>query len=171
MIARLITVFATALGVSAIVASAIFKPLPRLLWNASASAPIGFYAVQPITTLAVGDLVVVQPPRPLEAYLVGLHYIGAGVPLIKRVAALTGQTVCRDGLLISVDGTALGSAQVSDHLRRSLPVWHGCTTLMATQVFLMTWSEPASLDGRYFGPLLRSSVIGRAVPIWTRETQ
>jgi type IV secretory pathway protease TraF len=26
---------------------------------------------------------------------------------------------------------------------------------------------PASLDGRYFGPSLVSSVIGRAVPVWT----
>jgi type IV secretory pathway protease TraF len=26
---------------------------------------------------------------------------------------------------------------------------------------------PTSLDGRYFGPLPLSSVIGRALPLWT----
>ena len=28
---------------------------------------------------------------------------------------------------------------------------------------------PDSLDGRYFGPLPASSIIGRAVPLWTDE--
>ena len=26
-----------------------------------------------------------------------------------------------------------------------------------------------SFDGRYFGPLPASSIVGRAVPLWTRE--
>jgi type IV secretory pathway protease TraF len=31
----------------------------------------------------------------------------------------------------------------------------------------MNWNEPASLDGRYFGPLPRSAIVGRAAPLWT----
>jgi type IV secretory pathway protease TraF len=33
----------------------------------------------------------------------------------------------------------------------------------------MNWSVPDSLDGRYFGPIPTSSVIGRALPLWTDE--
>jgi type IV secretory pathway protease TraF len=33
----------------------------------------------------------------------------------------------------------------------------------------MNWDEPDSLDGRYFGPLPRSAVIARAIPILTDE--
>ncbi len=33
----------------------------------------------------------------------------------------------------------------------------------------MNWDEADSLDGRYFGPLPRSAVVARAVPIWTDE--
>jgi len=33
----------------------------------------------------------------------------------------------------------------------------------------MNWDVPDSLDGRYFGPIPTSSVIGRALPLWTDE--
>jgi type IV secretory pathway protease TraF len=37
------------------------------------------------------------------------------------------------------------------------------------EVFLMNWEVRDSLDGRYFGPVPASSVIGRALPLWTDE--
>ena len=42
---------------------ALFHPAPRLIWNASASVPIGLYAVHPAGALHVTELVVVQPPE------------------------------------------------------------------------------------------------------------
>jgi type IV secretory pathway protease TraF len=41
--------------------------------------------------------------------------------------------------------------------------------LAGDEVFLMNWDEPASLDGRYFGPIPLHAVVGRAVPLWTFE--
>ena len=41
----------------------LFHPLPRLIWNASASVPIGLYAVHPAGALHVTELLVVQPPE------------------------------------------------------------------------------------------------------------
>jgi type IV secretory pathway protease TraF len=35
----------------------------------------------------------------------------------------------------------------------------------------MNWDEPASLDSRYFGPLPLTTVVGRAVPLWTFEEE
>src|SRR3546814_8134729 len=41
-------------------------PLPKLLlWNASASAPIGLYRINPFARPAVGDMVAVAPPPAL----------------------------------------------------------------------------------------------------------
>lgn len=37
------------------------------------------------------------------------------------------------------------------------------------EVFLMNRDEPASLDGRYFGPIPASAIVGRAQPLWTFE--
>jgi type IV secretory pathway protease TraF len=48
-----------------------------------------------------------------------------------------------------------------------LPVWRGCRRIAAGEVFLMNGNVPDSLDGRYFGPLAVSAVIGRARPVWT----
>ena len=40
----------------------------------------------------------------------------------------------------------------------------------AGEIFLMNPTVPDSLDGRYFGPLPVTSIVARAVPLWTDET-
>ena len=145
------------------------KPAPSLVWNASESIPIGFYRVQPAGELTVTDLVVAMPPKPLATFLSEAGYLPRGVPLIKRVLALPGQTVCRKGLTISVDGIEMGLARERDTRGRPLPDWQSCRVVAKGDIFLMNWDEPASLDGRYFGPIAASSIIGRADPLWTFE--
>jgi conjugative transfer signal peptidase TraF len=148
--------------------SAMFQPVPKLIWNASASVPIGLYAVHPAGALQIGELLVVSPPEPLAAFLDERHYLPMGVPLLKRVAALPGQTVCSKGSTITVDGIAVGVALRRDHLGRPLPTWQGCRALSAGEVFLMNRRSAASLDGRYFGPLPTTTIVGRADPIWIK---
>jgi conjugative transfer signal peptidase TraF len=147
--------------------SAVYRPVPKLIWNASASVPIGLYAVQPAGALQIGELLVVTPLEPLATFLDERHYLPKGVPLLKHVTALPGQTVCRAGGTITVDGIAAGVALGRDHLGRRLPTWQGCRVLAEGEVFLMNRRSPASLDGRYFGPLPTKTIVGRADPIWT----
>jgi type IV secretory pathway protease TraF len=68
-----------------------------------------------------------------------------------------------------VDGLAIGDALGRDHLRRLLPVWQGCRLISVGEVFLMNRQSPDSLDGRYFGPLPTTTIVGRAEPLWTLE--
>jgi conjugative transfer signal peptidase TraF len=145
------------------------KPAPSLVWNASESVPIGLYRVEPAGKLAVTDLVVAMPPEPLATFLSEAGYLPRGVPLIKRVLALPGQTICRKDLTISVDGIKMGTARERDSRGRSLPDWQDCRVVAKGDIFLMNWDEPASLDGRYFGPIATSSIVGRAEPLWTFE--
>jgi len=149
--------------------SALLHPAPKLLWNASASVPIGLYAVQRAGALYVGELLVVAPPEPLASFLDQRRYLPKGVPLLKRILALPGQTVCRRERTIIVDGRAMGDALGRDHLGRLLPVWHGCRLIAAGQVFLMNRQSLNSFDGRYFGPLPTTTIVGRAEPLWTHE--
>ncbi|OCJ70570.1 S26 family signal peptidase [Agrobacterium tumefaciens] len=152
------------------VAIAAFVDFPKkLIWNASASTPIGLYSIAPARHLEVADLVAVRAPEPLAAFMVERGYIGRGVPLMKRVAGLPGQQVCRRDHAIAIDGMPMGDALDRDHLGRPLPVWQGCRRIGEDELFLMNWSVPDSLDGRYFGPLPTSTVIGRATPLWTDE--
>lgn len=142
---------------------------PRLVWNASASVPVGLYEIGSATPLEVNDLVAVNAPEPLAAFLADRGYLPRGVPLLKRVAALPGQTVCRSGADITVDGNTVGDALDRDRLGRTLPIWQGCHRLGASELFLMNIGVRDSLDGRYFGPLAVTTVIGRATPLYTDE--
>jgi conjugative transfer signal peptidase TraF len=133
------------------------------------SVPIGLYRVQPATALAVTELVAIQPPDLLAAFLDLNGYLPIGVLMLKRVLALPGQTVCRTGLTVTVDGINMGQARERDGRGRPLPAWLGCSVIADGDVFVMNWQSADSLDSRYFGPLPASAVIGRAVPVWTDE--
>lgn len=162
------TLLAT-LGATTAVAFSGPSSHPELIWNASPSVPTGLYRVVREAHPKVMDLVVVRPPQDLVWFLAEGHYLPRGVPLLKHVAALGGQRVCRIGFAVSVDGVPYGDALPRDRRGRPLPSWRGCLVLTADQVFLMNPERPDSLDGRYFGPLDRSTIVGRAEPIWTDE--
>ena len=161
-----ITTYAAVLFVAL---TSVFHPAPKLLWNASASVPIGLYAVRRALPLRIGELVVVTPPQPLAQFFAARRYLPLGVPLVKHVLALPGQTVCRSGRAITVDRAVVGEALEHDRFGRALPDWQGCRALAPGEVFLMNTAPPDSLDGRYFGPLPLTTIVGRADPIWTRE--
>jgi conjugative transfer signal peptidase TraF len=163
------TLALTLLASGAVVLPGVASPPPQLIWNASASVPIGLYSVQPEPEPKVPDIVVVRPPEALVGFLSDGGYLPRGVPLLKHVAAVGGQRICRMGAAVSIDGMTVGEALGHDRRGRPLPVWQGCTILAADQVFLFNADRPDSLDGRYFGPLSRTTIVGRAQPIWTRS--
>ena len=162
-------VLVTAAAAHAIVFASLTPTSPRLVWNASASVPIGFYTITPPERIEVSDLVAVMPPEPVASFMVERGYVARGVPLLKRVIGLPGQRVCRDGHAITIDSVPLGEARDHDSRGRDLPVWQGCRLIADAEVFLMNPDVGDSLDGRYFGPLPASVVIGRATPLFTDE--
>ena len=131
--------------------------------------PTGLYAVRPAGVLHVGELVVLRPPEPLASFLADRGYLPKGVPLLKRILALPGQTVCRVGRTITIDAIATGEALEFDRRGRPLPVWQGCRAIAPGEVFVMNSRSEDSLDGRYFGPLPASAITGRADPLCTHE--
>ena len=104
-------------------------------------------------------------------FLADGRFLPRGIPMLKRVLALPGQTVCRDDLRITVDKTEMGVAREHDSRGRPLPVWQGCHVVADGEVFLMNWQSADLLDGRYFGALPASAIVGRAEPLWTGEEE
>lgn len=143
------------------------KPHPWLLWNASASAPVGLYTVSEANSLTLGELIVVTPPPDIAHFMAERHYLPMRVPLMKHVAALPGQRVCRRGSIVTVDDSVVAVARTRDRAGRPLPAWHGCYHILAGDLFLLN-AAPDSLDGRYFGSLPASGLIGIARPLLTR---
>ncbi len=167
---KIATATAASLFGTSFAAIALFDPLPRVIWNASASAPTGLYRIEPVSDPAHGALVAVTPPAPLARWLAERGYLGERVPLLKHIAARPGQRVCRIGAVVSVDARPVAIARERDSRGRPLPTWQGCRSLRVGELLMLNPDHADSMDGRYFGPLPASTVIGRAIPILTRDT-
>jgi conjugative transfer signal peptidase TraF len=154
-----------AAGIACLGITIVAPPPPRLVWNASASAPIGLYRVTPGAPLERGDMVIAWAPAGPRALAAQRHYLPGNVPLVKRVAGVPGQRICAVGSGIFVDGRRVAARLARDPSRRPLPWWRGCMTLQNGALFLLM-DAPASFDGRYFGPTSARDVIGKATPLW-----
>ena len=166
---RIVNLLATALASITLGTSAFVGPPKMLIWNASASAPIGLYLIRPADDLDVTDLVAVTAPPLIAEFLSDGGYLPMGMPMMKRILALPGDTVCRHGLDVVAYGSTIGHARERDKAGRKMPVWEGCRRIGGDELFLMNFDVEDSVDGRYFGPFPRASVIGRALPVWTDE--
>jgi conjugative transfer signal peptidase TraF len=157
-----------AIGCGAVTATIVVRPVPRLIWNASASAPIGLYAVSPAGRVHVGDTVIAWPPRDVRALAAARHYLPSGVPLVKRVAAGPGHRICGLAGTITVDGMVAAKRHAVDPAGRAMPWWRGCHWLGDDQYLLLMANVPTSFDGRYFGMTKGADIVGPARLLWRR---
>jgi conjugative transfer signal peptidase TraF len=141
---------------------------PVLVYNASASAPIGFYRVLPAFPMRRGDLVLVPVPDAVAGLAAERGYIPLTVPLVKRVAATAGAIVCALDRRVTIDGRHVADQLVVDRKGRRLPAWSGCRRLGRGEIFILMTAPPDSFDSRYFGPVSAAAVIGRLEPLWLR---
>lgn len=157
----------TGVALAALLLPALHSPQLRLVWNASASLPLGFYRIEPGAPARVGDVAAVRPSPALESFMAERRYVERNVPLLKPIVAVAGATVCRTGLRVTIDGRVVAAALPRDRFGRPLPQWSGCRQLGTQELFLIAPDSAASFDSRYFGPITRTQVIGRASPVWT----
>ncbi|MEO8722913.1 MAG: S26 family signal peptidase [Sphingobium sp.] len=157
----------TGAALAALLVPAIHRPHLRLVWNASASVPLGLYRIDPNAIPRVGDLVAVRPSPALTGFMAARRYVEANALLVKPVAALAGATFCRADQRVILDGRTVALALRRDRFGRALPSWSGCQRLTHNQLVLIAPALRASFDSRYFGPVHRGQVIGRAIPLWT----
>lgn len=152
----------------AIVIQLIFPPAPRLVWNASASAPIGLYFVRPGARPKAGDMVVAWVPKPWRRLAATRHYLPENVSLVKRVAGVQHDRICGVGPAITVNGRQVATRLAADGQGRPMPWWQGCRVLGKGDYFLLMEGVAASFDGRYFGITGAPDLVGKAYPLWTR---
>ena len=145
----------------------VYSPAPRLVWNASASAPIGLYWVWPGDAPGRGEMAIAWIPRRWRTLAAERHYLPGNVPLVKRVAAVKGDLVCGSGPRVFVNGVPVATRLARDPGGRALPWWQGCRRLGRGD-FLLLMDAPGSFDGRYFGVSSGRDLVGRARLIWRR---
>lgn len=168
--ARILLAGFAAVGLAALAWAAFVSPLPRLTYNPSDSVAVGWYRIEPFASLprplSVDSIVLV--PLPAEAAMLAAQrgYLPTRVPLLKRVGAVAPQHVCIVAGQVRIDGVPAAAALPADRLGRPLPSLQLCRRLEPGELFLLSVTNPASFDSRYFGPVSASAVIGVARPIW-----
>jgi conjugative transfer signal peptidase TraF len=154
------------LGSICLVVPGVAKPAPLLVYNASASAPLGFYRlVRDIPHR--DDFVLARLPAEAARLAAERQYLPASVPAVKRIAALAGDFVCADSGIVVINGRAVATTLLIDRDGRPLPAWKGCRALVDGEVFLLMEGVPTSFDGRYFGPVSTAAIVGKLMPLWT----
>lgn len=141
---------------------------PRLVWNATPSAPQGLYFIADKTP-ETSDYVLIEPSLATKTLIAERHYLPPDIPMIKRVTALPGAEICRVNAQILINGVHVADALEVDSSSRKMPHWSGCFTLQGSDFFLLNDHE-RSLDGRYFGATKKSQIIGVARPILIRDS-
>jgi conjugative transfer signal peptidase TraF len=172
--ARIVLAGFAAVGLAALAWAAFVSPLPRLIYNPSDSVPVGWYRVQPLDhraaslprRLEVGSVVLTRLPADAAALAAQRGYLPAHVPLLKRVGAAVPQHVCIVAGQVRIDGVPSAAVLPADRLGRPLPSLQLCRRLEPGELFLLSVTNPASFDSRYFGPVSASAVIGVAHPVW-----
>jgi conjugative transfer signal peptidase TraF len=158
----------------AVAASAVFAlAMPahllgfRLVYNPTTSAPTGWYGVTRPAQVKAADYVLARFPPEAAKLANDRQYLPSSVPLLKRVGAVGGQQVCFFRNSILIDGRAVAVTLSRDRLGRELVPWRHCRALESDELFLLSTTNPASFDSRYFGPIRWRDVIGEAIPLWT----
>ena len=172
--ARLMLVGLSACGLAALAWASFVSPLPRLTYNPSDSVAVGWYRIDPFDPrtaslprpLSVDSIVLVPLPAAAAALAAQRGYLPTRVPLLKRIGAVAPQQVCIVGRSVRIDGVPVAAVLPSDRMGRPLPSWQQCRRLESGELFLLSVTNPASFDSRYFGPIPASAVLGVAHPLW-----
>ena len=168
----------TAIGGAAVLALGVACYAAGARVNTTKSIPVGLYWASS-APVEKGAYVMFCPPQ------VGVFgdakergYIGGGFCpggygyLMKKVLAAKADavTVADDGVRVNGALLPLSAPLKTDKAGRPLPRYQTSSyELGNSEVLLMSDVSGTSFDGRYFGPLAASTVIGRAIPLYTDE--
>ena len=167
--ARIVLVALAACGLAALAWAAFVQPAVRIVYNPSDSVPVGWYRVTPAPllpdALPVGSIVLTTLPADAAALAAQRGYLPSHIPLLKRVGAVAPQHVCIVNGSVRIDGVPVAAVLRADRWGRPLPSWPQCRQLADSELFLLSVTNPASFDSRYFGPVSAAAVLGVAQPL------
>lgn len=173
MRAHLVLTLLSACGLGALAWASFVMPSAHVVYNPSNSVPVGWYRIEPVNSpansLHVGSIVLARLPAEPAALAAQRGYLPPHIPLLKRIGAIAPQHVCIVGGVVRIDGVPVAVVLRTDRMGRPLPSWPQCRVLVEGELFLLSATNPASFDSRYFGPIAASTVIGTAQPIYLEK--
>jgi len=161
MLIRVLGILSVATLCTASLVQIVRPSVPRLLYNPSSSAPVGWYKLSPNEYARRGDLVAALAPENGAVLAIEREYLPPNIPLIKTVWAVSGEQICHENGQVLVQGRPALVVLKHDVLGRHLPSRYGCYQLSKDEVFLVSTHVQTSFDSRYFGPVKRRNILGR----------
>ncbi|HEX3894811.1 MAG TPA: S26 family signal peptidase [Rudaea sp.] len=158
---RLYVLAASLIGSTICVDEAITLSGHELIVNTSPSMPRGLYWIalgeQPTRR---GEIVSFVPPASVGALIYARGWLAKGMPLLKPVGALAGDTYCVKDRRFVVNDVDAGPVFLLDGQGQPLPQIAGCHRIDRDQFLPVSSHLDRSFDGRYMGALSTHVVLG-----------
>lgn len=136
--------------------------------NISESLPRGLYLKHSVEkkTLLPGSLVSLSIPQ-VVTYLTIRDWLSNDIPIIKPIAAVTGDHVCIVAGRLEINSKFIGEVASHDSKGLPLPQISFCRDLQNEEIWLSSTRTLKSFDSRYFGPVLTGDITFQVEPIFT----
>ena len=139
----------------------------HLIYSPTPSMPIGFYFVMPTKKIKKMDIVEFTPPKDVLQFVRENRWVPKRGKIIKYVFALPGDKVCIKNDELWINNEKICKIHKYYDENKLLPQTKFCGKLKDDQYLLLSTKNERSFDGRYFGPIEKQKITGRAVPILT----
>jgi len=139
-----------------------------LVYNASKSMSRGVYVVIPAKKIQRNDIVVFYPPFTTQQFLSMQHWGPGNHLLMKHVLGLPGDWVCKRKNTLWINQNKVANVLVFYATNKKIPQVDFCGYLTVDQYLLLSTNSERSFDGRYFGPVQRQNIKGKAVLLLLR---
>lgn len=143
------------------IAQILAPPIPRLIYNTSNSAPVGWYHLDPNTPYTLGSKVAAFAPEPARKLAAERGYLPTHIPLLKTIFAVPGDQICVQDGTLAVENRLKVSVDSEDQMGRLMPILEGCYVVGEDEFLLLSNDVQASWDSRYFGPVSRENILGQ----------
>ena len=138
----------------------IYPPKPRVFYNPSPSAAIGWYKLRRDLPINIDSKVAAFAPEWARKLADERQYLPYDYPLIKSVLAVEGDVICYHETSVSVPKSPDIPLRSQDSLGRDMPVQSGCHILQLDEYFIASHDVQDGFDSRYFGPVRKDQLLG-----------
>ena len=158
---RLYAVAVVAIAAAFAAGKAIDAADYELVVNTSPSMPSGVYWIaRGAAPIVRGSVVLFAPPDGVRELIYGRGWLPDGIPLLKTVGGLAGDTYCvRDGRFV-VAGADVGPVFARDSQGEPVPQIVGCRRVGTGEFLPVASTLGRSFDGRYMGAVSMRNVLG-----------
>ena len=140
---------------------------PVFIINKSPSVPLGIYWIDRMTIPKKGDIVIIDIPESIRQLAYERKYVSKSAKLLKPLAANGNDEIClTKDQEFKINGESFGYFLDKDADGKKMPkMFSGCEKIRTNEIGVAS-KKHNSFDSRYFGPVPKESIVGKAKPVW-----